>query len=348
MASHPANASTDPIASASYGGINFPLTSTGVLPIFDGVGGTIADFSTHPKFRLGAVQNGGTSWLWKASPGVLVDSPPDKKGSFPHVSSASQVTGISVWAFGRSILYGYNGNANGADNQHKHFWDNGLFIGQFGVTTKENPNDTSIAGCAHNILTVTQVTVGGVPYYYTADEAAHAAVHRWRIDNTSSIKDLSVTVNVGTSGLVNGTVYELEPLNAPTKRLTAHAAGATSGTNVNINADIDGTHQRWTALETESGSGLFELVPLHAASLRLTVAAGGTTSGTNVQAETVNGFSQQLWTAQLQTNGSYEMVPLNTPAMRMDVNAGGTSNGTNVQIYSDNNTNSQRWNPLPQ
>ena len=348
MASHPGNPATEPNGSASYGGVNFPLTTSGVLAVFDGTGGSIADFANHPKFRLGGVQNGGTSWLWKASPGVLVDSPPDKKGSFPHVSSASQVTGISVWAFGRSILYGYNGNANGADNQHKHFWDNGLFIGQFGVTTKENPNDTSIAGCAHNILTVTQVTVGGVHYYYTADEAAHAAVHRWRIDGISTIKDLSVSVNVGTSGLVNGTVYELEPWNALTKRLTVHAAGATSGTNVNINADINGTHQRWTALETESGSGLFELVPVHAPSLRLTVAAGGTASGTNVQIETVNGLPQQFWTAQLQTNGSYEMVPLNTPSMRLDVSGGGSGNGTNVQIYSDNNSNSQRWNLLSQ
>ncbi len=198
MASHPGNPTTEPNGSASYCGIWFPMTSTGVIAVFDGVGGLVADFPDSPKFRLGGVQNGATSWLWKASPGVIRDVPPDKKGSFPHVASASQVTGISVWAFGRNILYGYNGNGNGGDNQHKHFWDNGLFVGQFGITNRENPNDTSIASHAHNILTVAQVTVDGVPYYYTSDEGSHAAVHRWRIDGINTIVDMSVPVRVGT------------------------------------------------------------------------------------------------------------------------------------------------------
>jgi hypothetical protein len=179
-------------------GPRFPITSSNRVVFFDQ---SIATDKASPTgHHLGALDVGGTVWVWKASPSGTIEQP----GAFPTkaVDRTVDYGGNMLWAVGRHVVYGYHGEGFtdpvngkiGEANQFMHFYDDGLFVGQFGVpTTRATIN--AAAGVAGNSFS--NILVGGSDgatlLFFHNDESQHAGVHRWTIGNLSSVRELSAT-----------------------------------------------------------------------------------------------------------------------------------------------------------
>jgi hypothetical protein len=161
----------------------YPQTSSGVIVSFTP--------GKSDGFHLGGVAPDGNEWLWRASPsgswtverdGTL--SPRD--GRF-DIDNGVQYPASVVLAQDRNIIFGYHGEAwNGGEaNQWLHFYDNGLFIGQFGRAgvpgRLADRRHEPLAGSAGNAFSPQLVSVHGRLYLWHNDESAHGGVHRWRI-----------------------------------------------------------------------------------------------------------------------------------------------------------------------
>lgn len=228
---------------------------------------------------------------------------------------------------------------------------------QINLAWTDNSSDETVfriqrktdAGGTYADTSPATVGTGVTTFNNTGLTASTTYFYRVRAENASGNSAWSNEANATTqsagSGFVDGGIYELEPLNAPGKRLTVTGGAGASGTNVEINADTSAAHQRWTArLQT---GGVWELEPTHATSQRLNVQGGGTASGANVNIANDLNVGQQRWTVTLQTdaNGNYELAPTHAGAtnLRLNVAGGGIANGTNVNAVTDNNQPAQRW-----
>ncbi len=141
-------------------GPQVPLTSDNVVVSFD---------PGHTGWHLGGVKAGSNQWLWRASP----SGPLDGLGTFdPNVWYA----GNSAYASGQNIFYGYNGEGwqGGQANQFMQFYDDGLFIGQFG--TPHFPYQEPAPGAAGNSYLAAVLKAGGNLYLYHGDEGVNAGI----------------------------------------------------------------------------------------------------------------------------------------------------------------------------
>ena len=177
-------------------GARFPLTSSGKVVFFN----PSVDAAT--SFHLGAVTQGGSTWNFEASP----SGPIDGLGTFQTTKDdpTLQYGGNLVHALGRDIVYGYHGEYYtdlgnrkfGEANQFMHFLDDGLFIGEFGVSTTR-ATSTSQAGEAGNAFSSTLLRANGQVYLYHNDESAWGGVQRWRLAGMDDIQELTATGNAG-------------------------------------------------------------------------------------------------------------------------------------------------------
>ena len=196
-----------PLASGTY-----PLTSSGVLVLYDNGHG----LGSH----LGGIALGGdaSGFAWTAEPGVsnnngsqvtgsdpALDTPPDGLGGY-GINAFGGLCGTSAMTSGQNVLTYYNGQGNGMDNQWAQFWDDGLFVGQWGEATHTHPRSTldGIAGEAYNCTNPATALLGGVTYAFTSDESAHFGIHSWRLDGQtrelSGTGTLGGSVSLGTAG----------------------------------------------------------------------------------------------------------------------------------------------------
>lgn len=158
-------------------------------------------------FHLGAVKQGSSQWLWKALPTA---GGFDGYGNF---DSWCEYGGNHVMTSGRNIFAGAHGEFYqdiGQANQFFHYYDNGLFIGQFG-----NPMLPGVSinapGASGNAFSPVLVEAAGNVYMYHNDEWSRGS-HRWKPANLGSIAELSSpvlqgqapagTTNTPTSGIV--------------------------------------------------------------------------------------------------------------------------------------------------
>jgi len=198
---------SDPVPHPGYTGDNgprFPSTSTGIVISFDSSGGGAGG---NLGMHLGGIKENTSQWLWGAAPGYTtggVDgSGPDGLGSYStDGDSFGGWDGTTAWTAGRNVLYNYNGQYSNFMNQFMHFWDDGLFVGQFGVTKAgiDFPNNGPAAGFASNAFSPCLVQVGSTLYVYQSDEMIHSGVHRWRVDGANSIAEITG------SGAMDGTI----------------------------------------------------------------------------------------------------------------------------------------------
>jgi len=151
-------------------------------------------------FHLGALRPGAAGWEWRASATKIWTLDPAGNVASPDGSYESRNVGfpasIAV-TLGRHIIYGYHGEGwNGGEaNQWLHFYDNGLFIGQFGVPQyPSQTKDDAPPGAAGNSFCPQLVQVSGRTYLWHNDESVHAGLHRWRIDGTDQIEVLSAPI----------------------------------------------------------------------------------------------------------------------------------------------------------
>ena len=149
------------------------------------------------RFHLGAIPNGGSGWLWRASPanGEFDLAQPD--GVFD--TSKPWYAGMQVTTLGDQIVYNYHGEGwhdVGQANQFLHWYRDGLFIGQFGIPhLRDLP--PGAAGMAGNSFSIQLVSAHDQTYLWHNDENAHAGIHRWHLDGVEWIRELMGRGRVG-------------------------------------------------------------------------------------------------------------------------------------------------------
>jgi hypothetical protein len=75
-------------------------------------------------------------------------------------------------------------------------YDNGLAVGQFGITGPEVKGLQSAAMMAGNAFSPALTKVGDNYYLYHNDEGQHAGAHRWRISGINTIKEQTAQMNI--------------------------------------------------------------------------------------------------------------------------------------------------------
>ncbi|HKH60650.1 MAG TPA: FlgD immunoglobulin-like domain containing protein [Flavitalea sp.] len=184
---------TDPLTTDGYLRRN-NQTSSGIVATFSADNGTIG---RGTGWHLGGIKNG--NWLFKTSRSTHVNY----LGEFPDdgvydIGNYVRNAGNYMQVVDRNIFWGYNGEfwKGLQTNKYNHYYENGLFVGQFGVAgnvAKESGIE-AYPGMAGNANSGTYVKVGNDIYLYHCDENAHAGVHRWKISNLSSIQEQQMTV----------------------------------------------------------------------------------------------------------------------------------------------------------
>jgi hypothetical protein len=179
-------------------GARFPLTSTGKVVFFN------PSVDAGTGFHLGAVVQGGSTWNFQASP----SGPLDGLGTFQTSKDdhTLQYGGNLVHALGRDIVYGYHGEYYtdlgngkfGEANQFMHFREDGLFIGQFGVSSTR-ATSASQPGLSGNAFSSTLLRAGGKAYLYHNDESTFGGVQRWHLAGIDDIQELSAVGSAGSS-----------------------------------------------------------------------------------------------------------------------------------------------------
>ncbi|MEO6719055.1 MAG: T9SS type A sorting domain-containing protein [Ferruginibacter sp.] len=158
-------------------------------------------FSTG--FHLGIMNRGGSTWLAQTEKSThrnyVGDFP--ESGYFDVGNMVNDFAGGNVNVFGRNIVTSYHGEfwKNGQTNMYNHYWDNGLAIGQFGITRAQTTGE-SAAMMAGNVLTPLIVKDAKGDYYlYHGDESDHAGVHRWKITGLNTISEQVITLAAPTT-----------------------------------------------------------------------------------------------------------------------------------------------------
>jgi hypothetical protein len=184
-------------------GSPWAVTTTGVVGAYAGGLGL--------GHHFGGVDTKTGKWLFKVAPATgrghvaLTQFPTD--GAFDTGNDVTANTGGMAFATGRSFFLDYYGEnwSGGETNKYNHFFDDGLMVGQFGsinyfnyaLNHVENPDP--IPGQAGNACagpgSCSLVTApNGSVYIYHGDESQHGGVHRWRIDNLSSITEQKIAL----------------------------------------------------------------------------------------------------------------------------------------------------------
>jgi len=179
-------------------GPRFPVTTSGRVVFLDQ--SVVGNEGNH----LGAASLSGTSWLWQSSATGALNG----KGAFQtkRIDNSVNYGGLSVWASGGHILYGYSGAAFtdmsngrvGYANQFMHYNEDGVFLGQFGEADTRTTRPVG-ARLPNNPLSLTLVQESGFGplFVYSSDESGHGGVHRWRIDGANGAAVMSATAAVG-------------------------------------------------------------------------------------------------------------------------------------------------------
>ncbi len=179
-------------------GINesvYPQTARGVILSFN---------PGHSRgFHLGGIDPAREGWLWRASPTGSwdVDSTGNvtpKDGRY-EVDQGVQYPGNTVLVAGRQVVYGYHGEAwrSGEADQWLHFYDDGLFVGQFGTPGLPRPPSeraAAVAGFAGNAFSGQLVSVNGEAYLWHNDESGHGGVHRWWLQGAAAMQELKAPI----------------------------------------------------------------------------------------------------------------------------------------------------------
>jgi hypothetical protein len=172
----------------------YERTSSNLLLIFNSGWNTVEDGAYH----LGGMDAATGKMMFKTSMGTFRNY----AGDFPQGGDYDEGNGVEyagtvALGLDRNIIWGYNGEGwkQGQTNKFNHYYDNGLFLGQFGVVGDQFVQDPitypMMAGNAY----MPQLTKEGSTYYlYHNDESVRGALSRWKITNTTSIQEQSVSI----------------------------------------------------------------------------------------------------------------------------------------------------------
>lgn len=163
------------------------------------------DQSLNYGWHLGGVRLGATNWLWKASPAVQWMN---GCGTY-EIDNGVQYAGNSEQAVDRNVMYGYHGEFfrnEGQASQTMHFYDDGLFVGQFGIASPgHSPYDFPLPGFAGNGGSPTLVKTSTGDYYMWINDEAEHGPQCWHFVNARNIREQSGT------GLLGSTITLTNP-----------------------------------------------------------------------------------------------------------------------------------------
>jgi hypothetical protein len=173
--------STDPVPRCcSFGNIRTTISANNILISFDQ--------SLNNGWHLGGVRLGTTNWVWKASPAGNLNG----LGNY-EISNGVSYAGNTLQAVDRNIIYGYHGEFfrhQGQASQHMHFYDDGLFVGEFGEASPGHScYEGALPGFAGNGHCPSLIkTSTGEYYLWVNDESAHGP-QRWHLVNARNIRE---------------------------------------------------------------------------------------------------------------------------------------------------------------
>lgn len=180
------------------------VTSTNLVISFDPAKPA---FGRSHGWHLGAVAVGGSAWKWRTAPstGSNYLGPYPSDGGF-DTGNYVQYPGGDVLVVDNNIFWSYHGEfwKNSQTNKWNHVYDDGLMVGQFGVTTPEMNGLEAAPGIAGNVFSVASVKdAAGNVYVYHNDESNHGGVHRWKISGLNTIQEQNFPVTItATPGLL--------------------------------------------------------------------------------------------------------------------------------------------------
>ena len=172
-------------------------TSSNVVVSFDA--GKPA-FGHSTGYHLGGIRAGSSKWLWRTAPSTNIqytgDYPSD--GAF-DIGNGVEYAGSRALVVDRSIFWGYHGEfwKQRQTNKWHHVYDNGLQIGQFGVTGIDDEQHKVFAGMGGNTFSCSVVKAPndpGTAYLYHNDDGVHSGVHRWKISGLNTIQEQIIPV----------------------------------------------------------------------------------------------------------------------------------------------------------
>lgn len=206
---------TDPVPRCCSGyNLRTAISSNNILISYDS--------TLSSGWHLGGIKLGGNSWLWKASPTGQLNG----DGHF-EIGGGLTYPGNSVQAVERQVIYGYHGEffrSQGQASQVMHFYDNGLFVGEFGETSiGHNASEGAVPAFAGGNECPTLIkTAPGDYYLYNNDESGHGP-QRWHFVNARNILELQGNVSLNGSVTLTNRTYNFPSV------VTA-AAGSQSAT----------------------------------------------------------------------------------------------------------------------
>jgi len=316
IATAPGVTGTDPTYE-SNGGPRLPITSSNKLVFFD--------HTKNDGMHLGAINlSASNQWAWEAAPAVGSGMTTDPQVPFFGDGTYDNFSGIQYGgalhdAIGQNIIYEYKGefwNASEA-NQLMHFYDDGLFVGQFGTPGSSAATGSTIPpGAAGNIMMGALTATNGNTYLYVNDENQHGGEHRWRLDGLTTIAELAG------SGTLNSVIT-----------LTGIAPIGTSPTITSVPAAV-------TGLKALSGNGsVFLQWTANDAVYYQVRRATLPNNGFEIIA---TGFSMNAYTDPNAVNGSvysYVVVPINGNGAGMATSpVGGMPSATSSIYEAENGT----------
>jgi hypothetical protein len=173
--------STDPVPRCCVGYETAAITTNNILISYDS--------TLNNGWHFGGLQIGGsTNWLWETgAPDNL-----NGRGNYA-ISNGLTYAGDMVHAIDRSVVFGYHGEFflhQGEASQTFHYYDDGLFVGQFGEADNgHGAGEGTVPGFVGNGYSPDFIKTGdGGYYYYQNDEAAHGP-QRWHFVNAGNIRE---------------------------------------------------------------------------------------------------------------------------------------------------------------
>ena len=229
--------STDPI-----GGNYAPVTSTGVLAALD--------ITKDNKFHLGGVQTGTSTWLWRAFPAVSTAAY-ESGQNFGDYDIGDGITypAERTIAAGRHIVCDFHGEfwKQSQAGQFMHFYDNGLFVGQYGTSGLQAdgshwPAGYVVPGFVGNGFAEKFATVNNELYMWVNDESGHGP-QRWHLSGINSINVL--TGSGATGGTITAATLEAKTTVA-TPTFSPTPGTYSSAQTVTISCATNGATIRYT------------------------------------------------------------------------------------------------------
>ena len=247
IATSPPATSNDPLY---YGAGNTVITSSNVLACFDG---GLPPYGSS-GFHLGGIKLGDTKWMWRTANSTFrqYTGPYPSDGAY-DIGNNVQYAGSFARALDRTIIWGYHGEfwKNAEVNKWTQVFDDGLFIGQFGVAGPEYTYAEAAPMMAGNAMSVSVVKdSAGNGYVYLNDEASHGGMHRWKITGLNTIAEQTVPVSLAYS--VHGLLAEyfsgvdLNTCNTKTKRVDPLINLTATSLNVSSLSGNKSFSARWT------------------------------------------------------------------------------------------------------